>query len=126
MNKLSTAQVTLHGECLLVTSVRENEPGENYLTTTLDFLCPLQIGLRHRVDDDVMIYPGYIPRKGVEPLILHYGIPFNVSSWYFSKSEHIQDAIVDDCNRLFQAPPYPQEVNSIAGLKTIQAIFLLT
>ncbi|CAM6129437.1 unnamed protein product [Calypogeia fissa] len=74
-----------------------------------------EIGLRHQIDNDIMIYPGYIPGKDVDPLLMHYGIRFNVSSWYFAKSEHRQDAIVEDCNRLFPAPPYPNEVPSITA-----------
>lgn len=58
-----------------------------------------------------MIYPGYIPKDGVEPILMHYGLPFNVGNWSFSKLEHHDDGIVYDCNRLFPEPPYPREVN---------------
>lgn len=57
-----------------------------------------------------MIYPGYTPRIGTEPLILHYGLPFKVGNWSFSKLEHHEDGIVYDCNRLFPPPPFPREV----------------
>lgn len=77
--------------------------------TTLVFL-PAQVGLRHKINDDVMIYPGYIPGPGVEPLLMHYGLPFNVSDWHFEKLKHHEDDIVYDCNRLFPAPPYTHEV----------------
>ncbi|GJM92271.1 hypothetical protein PR202_ga08722 [Eleusine coracana subsp. coracana] len=67
-------------------------------------------GLRHKINDDIMIYPGYIPRPGIEPLILHYGLPFKVGNWSFSKLEHHEDGIIYDCNRLFPPPPFPKEV----------------
>lgn len=69
-----------------------------------------QVGLRHKINDDLMIYPGYTPRKGVEPILLHYGLPFSVGNWSFSKLEHHEDDIVYSCNRLFPAPPFPREV----------------
>ena len=73
-----------------------------------------QVGLRHKINDDIMIYPGYIPRPGIEPLILHYGLPFKVGNWSFSKLEHHEDGIVYDCNRLFPPPPFPREVNNLS------------
>lgn len=58
-----------------------------------------------------MIYPGYIPREGVEPILMHYGLPFKIGNWSFSKLDHHEDNIVYDCGRLFPEPPYPREVN---------------
>lgn len=69
-----------------------------------------EVGLRHKINDDIMIYPGYTPRPGIEPLILHYGLPFKVGNWSFSKLEHHEDGIIYDCNRLFDPPPFPREV----------------
>uniref|UniRef100_A0A1D1Y8I1 Vertnin n=1 Tax=Anthurium amnicola TaxID=1678845 RepID=A0A1D1Y8I1_9ARAE len=69
-----------------------------------------EVGLRHKINDDLMIYPGYIPREGVEPLLMHYGLPFKVGNWSFSKLEHHENDIVYECNHLFPAPPYPREV----------------
>ncbi|TVU36129.1 hypothetical protein EJB05_18045 [Eragrostis curvula] len=69
-----------------------------------------EVGLRHKINDDIMIYPGYTPRPGTEPLILHYGLPFKVGNWSFSKLEHHEDGIIYDCNRLFPPPPFPREV----------------
>lgn len=57
-----------------------------------------------------MIYPGYVPREGVEPILLHYGLPFTVGNWSFTKFNHREDGIVYDCGRLFPEPPYPEEV----------------
>ncbi|KAH0461096.1 hypothetical protein IEQ34_008671 [Dendrobium chrysotoxum] len=72
-----------------------------------------EVGLHHRISEDLMIYPGYVPRPGVEPILLHYGLPFKVGNWSFSKLEHHEDGIVYDCNRLFPPPPYPKEVQMI-------------
>ncbi|XVF16275.1 hypothetical protein REPUB_Repub10bG0017100 [Reevesia pubescens] len=72
-----------------------------------------EAGLRHKINNDLMIYPGYIPRPGVEPILLHYGLPFSVGNWSFSKLDHHEDGIVYQCGRLFPEPPYPREVKSM-------------
>ncbi|KAF2316521.1 hypothetical protein GH714_041862 [Hevea brasiliensis] len=69
-----------------------------------------EVGLQHKINDNLMIYPGYTPREGFQPLLLHYGLPFSVGNWSFSKLEHHEDGIVYDCGRLFPEPPYPREV----------------
>eukprot|EP00250_Pteridium_aquilinum_P014285 c21892_g1_i2 orf=709-2682(-) len=69
-----------------------------------------EVGLRHQISNDLMIYPGYIPREGVEPILMHYGLKFSVGGWSFSKGDHHDDGIVYDCDKLFPAPPYPKEV----------------
>lgn len=81
----------------------------NFLLFTNLYFCE-QVGLHHKITDGLMIYPGYVPRPGVEPILLHYGLPFKVGNWSFSKLEHHEDEIVYDCNRLFPPPPYPNEV----------------
>ncbi|XP_052196220.1 peptidyl serine alpha-galactosyltransferase [Diospyros lotus] len=72
-----------------------------------------EVGLRHKINDYLMIYPGYIPREGVEPILLHYGLPFSVGNWSFSKLNHHEDDVVYDCGRLFPEPPYPREVKAM-------------
>lgn len=69
-----------------------------------------QVGLRHKINENLMIYPGYIPRPGIEPILMHYGLPFSVGNWSFSKLGHHEDGIVYECGRLFPEPPYPREV----------------
>lgn len=71
-----------------------------------------QVGLRHKINDTLMIYPGYIPLDGVEPQLMHYGLKFDVGSWHFSKLDYHDDNIVYECNRLFSPPPFPEEVKS--------------
>ncbi|KAG6581066.1 Peptidyl serine alpha-galactosyltransferase, partial [Cucurbita argyrosperma subsp. argyrosperma] len=72
-----------------------------------------EVGLRHKINDNLMIYPGYIPRPDIEPILLHYGLPFSVGNWSFSKLYHHEDDIVYDCNRLFPEPPYPREIQQM-------------
>ncbi|XP_022154175.1 peptidyl serine alpha-galactosyltransferase [Momordica charantia] len=72
-----------------------------------------EVGLRHKINDNLMIYPGYIPRPDIEPILLHYGLPFSVGNWSFSKLNHHEDGIVYDCNRLFPEPPYPREIQQM-------------
>ncbi|XP_027358629.1 peptidyl serine alpha-galactosyltransferase-like [Abrus precatorius] len=72
-----------------------------------------EIGLRHKINDNLMIYPGYVPREGIEPVLLHYGLPFSVGNWSFNKLAHHDDGIVYECNRLFPEPPYPREVRQL-------------
>ncbi|CAN7116841.1 unnamed protein product [Brassica rapa subsp. narinosa] len=69
-----------------------------------------EAGLKHKINDDLMIYPGYVPREGVEPILMHYGLPFSIGNWSFTKLDHHEDNIVYDCNRIFPEPPYPREV----------------
>lgn len=69
-----------------------------------------QVGLRHKINDNIMIYPGYAPQEGVEPILLHYGLQFSVGNWSFSKADHDDDDIIYNCGRLFPQPPYPREV----------------
>ncbi|KAK7385353.1 hypothetical protein VNO78_31069 [Psophocarpus tetragonolobus] len=72
-----------------------------------------EVGLRHKINDNLMIYPGYVPREGIEPILLHYGLPFSVGNWSFNKLAHHDDGIVYKCNQLFPEPPYPREVKQL-------------
>ncbi|CAI5958389.1 unnamed protein product [Closterium sp. NIES-64] len=67
-------------------------------------------GLHHQVDRTTMLYPGYTPTPGVDPRLLHYGLAFSVGNWSFGKSQHRTDKIVNECNRLFDPPPFPSEI----------------
>ncbi|KAG6549628.1 hypothetical protein Mapa_008606 [Marchantia paleacea] len=85
-----------------------------------------EVGLRHKINDDLMIYPGYIPADDIEPFIMHYGLRFNVSSWYFDKAEHLNNAIVYECNKLFPAPPYPEQVELLSKKTSTRRALLLS
>ncbi|KAK7385356.1 hypothetical protein VNO78_31072 [Psophocarpus tetragonolobus] len=77
------------------------------------FFGAAEVGLRHKINDNLMIYPGYVPREGIEPILLHYGLPFSVGNWSFNKLAHHDDGIVYKCNQLFPEPPYPREVKQL-------------
>ncbi|XP_002970675.2 peptidyl serine alpha-galactosyltransferase isoform X1 [Selaginella moellendorffii] len=85
-----------------------------------------EVGLRHKINDDVMLYPGYTPRAGVEPSLLHYGLGFKVGNWSFGKASHRDDNIVYDCNRLFPAPPHPDVVRGMNANEDEARGFLLS
>lgn len=70
-----------------------------------------QVNLRHKILDDFMIYPGYVPNDE-DPHLLHYGLEFQVLDWNFGKSNHEKDPIVNECNKFFEAPPFPSQVTS--------------
>ncbi|KAL8136573.1 hypothetical protein V2J09_002574 [Rumex salicifolius] len=69
-----------------------------------------EVGLRHKITNDLMIYPGDVPRKGVEPILFHYGLPFKVGNWSFKKLEYHEFTAAYDCGLLFPQPPFPKEV----------------
>lgn len=84
-----------------------------------------EVGLRHKINDYLMIYPGYIPADGIEPILMHYGLPFRVGNWSFSKLDHHDDDVVYDCDRLFPEPPYPRELKALeADPRQIRALLL--
>lgn len=84
-----------------------------------------EVGLRHKINDNLMLYPGYVPQDGIEPILLHYGLPFTVGNWSFSKLEYHEDGVVYDCGRLFPEPPYPKEVKLMeADPRKRRALFL--
>ncbi|GJM92158.1 hypothetical protein PR202_ga08593 [Eleusine coracana subsp. coracana] len=81
-----------------------------------------EAGLRHKINDDIMIYPGYIPRPGIEPLILHYGLPFKVGNWSFTVVHwlnHVQtDAefiVILDADMIMRGPITPWEYGAKRG-----------
>ncbi|CAA6668032.1 unnamed protein product [Spirodela intermedia] len=81
-----------------------------------------EAGLRHKISESLMIYPGYTPLEGVEPILMHYGLAFQVGNWSFSKIEYHDDGIVYECNRLFPAPPYPRETGLFLSLECINTL----
>ncbi|KAK9108365.1 hypothetical protein Syun_024376 [Stephania yunnanensis] len=84
-----------------------------------------EVGLRHKITDDLMLYPGYVPRRGIEPILFHYGLPIIVGNWSFSKLENHKDTIVYDCGRLFPEPPFPKVIQSMeADPDKRRALFL--
>lgn len=50
-----------------------------------------------------MLYPGYIPQT--PPRLLHYGLKFSVSDWYFDKQEWREQDMTNNCWQFFPEPP---------------------
>eukprot|EP00850_Spirogloea_muscicola_P012056 SM000077S21530 [mRNA] locus=s77:14012:19510:+ [translate_table: standard] len=82
-----------------------------------------ELELRHQINNWLMLYPGYEPAPDQDVRLLHYGLPFGVDSWRFGKSEHHNDAIVNDCNRLFPTPPFPEDVADTEPTKRLAALY---
>lgn len=54
-----------------------------------------EVGVRHRVRRDTMLYPSYEPYLGRSPLILHYGVDYSVRGAYFNKMDHTKLSLSD-------------------------------
>lgn len=61
--------------------------------------------MRHRIRDDIMLYPGYIPTPGTEPRVLHYGLEFGVGNWKFDKAVWRDTDMTNECWKVFPEPP---------------------
>lgn len=72
----------------------------------------LQLTLRHRINPDILIYPGYAPQKGVEPRVFHYGLKFGVGNWSFDKADWRNTDVVNICWSKFPDPPDPSTLSS--------------
>lgn len=59
------------------------------------------MGLCYKIDDEVMIYLGYILVLNVEFLLMYYGFLFKVGFWEFVKLDYYDDDFVYECNCLF-------------------------
>ena len=71
----------------------------------------LQLKLRHLVDDEIMIYPGYVPQTGVKYRVFHYGLEFRVGNWSFDKARWRDTDMVNRCWAKFPDPPEPLTLN---------------
>ena len=83
--------------------------------------CPFlsfQLEFRHKIDSELMLYPGYEPAPNQDVRLLHYGLNFGVDQWQFGKAEHTTDRIVNQCNKLFPPPPFPADVRRGGGKAT--------
>ncbi|CAA2969809.1 peptidyl serine alpha-galactosyltransferase [Olea europaea subsp. europaea] len=85
-----------------------------------------KVGLSHKINANLMIYPGYIPQEGINPILLQYGLPFSVGKWSFSKLDHHEDNIVYNCGHLFPEPPYPREVKEMEADSNKRPVLLLS
>ena len=84
-----------------------------------------EVGINFQVHDDFMLYPGYYPPKDSRfPIVLHYGLTFNVLDYAFSKQWYHHFKL--ECGMtLFQRPPEPSDLKT-RGLKRRRDMDALT
>jgi hypothetical protein len=71
-----------------------------------------EVGIHFQVHDDFMLYPGYMPPQEPFPIVLHYGLTFNVMDWAFSKAWYHNFDATTCPGRLFERPPEFSELKS--------------
>ena len=65
------------------------------------------MNLKHTINRNIMIYPGYVPVSGVDYKVLHYGLEFGVGDWSFDKANWREKDVVNTCWAKFPDPPDP-------------------
>lgn len=83
-----------------------------------------EVGIQFQVHDDFMIYPGYAPPPEPFPIVLHYGLTFNVRDWAFSKSWYHNFDVTTCPGKMFERPPEPNELKSIGSARRREEIAL--
>lgn len=71
----------------------------------------LQLNLRHIINKEILIYPGYVPEPGVDYRVFHYGLEFKVGNWSFDKANWRNTDMINKCWSKFPDPPTPSEVH---------------
>lgn len=67
----------------------------------------VQLNLRHIINGEILIYPGYVPQPGVMYRVFHYGLEFRVGNWSFDKANWRTVDVVNKCWSKFPDPPDP-------------------
>lgn len=70
-----------------------------------------QLNLRHLVNREIMIYPGYVPESGVKYRVFHYGLEFTVGNWSFDKANWRDVDLINVCGAKFPDPPDPSTLD---------------
>lgn len=65
----------------------------------------MQLKLKHTINNEILIYPGYYPVPGVKYRVFHYGLRFSVGNWSFDKAGWRDVDIVNTCGAKFPDPP---------------------
>lgn len=68
-------------------------------------LFSLQLELRHLINREILIYPGYDPEPGVKYRVFHYGLEFKVGKWSFDKANWRDVDLLNTCWAKFPEPP---------------------
>ena len=71
----------------------------------------MQLKLRHTVNHEILIYPGYVPAPGVKYRVFHYGLRFSVGNWSFDKADWRELDMVNRCWAKFPDPPDPTTID---------------
>lgn len=71
----------------------------------------MQLKLRHTVNNEILIYPGYVPEPGVKYRVFHYGLRFSVGNWSFDKADWREIDMVNRCWAKFPDPPDPSTLD---------------
>jgi len=72
-----------------------------------------EVGIEFQVHDDFMLYPGYMPPVDERfPVVVHYGLTFNVLDYAFSKHWYHGFTVGCPDQELFQRPPDPSQLRS--------------
>lgn len=70
-----------------------------------------KLQLRHIINKEILIYPGYVPEPGVRYRVFHYGLEFKVGNWSFDKANWRDTDIVHKCWAKFPDPPAPSTLD---------------
>lgn len=71
----------------------------------------MQLKLRHIINKEILIYPGYVPTPGVKYRVFHYGLEFVVGNWSFDKANWRDIDVVNNCWARFPDPPDPSTLD---------------
>lgn len=71
----------------------------------------VQLDLRHIINSEILIYPGYVPQPGVKYRVFHYGLEFRVGNWSFDKANWRTVDVVNKCWSKFPDPPNPSTLD---------------
>ena len=83
-----------------------------YLPIPLSFFfLSMQLKLRHIINKEILIYPGYVPEPGVSYRVLHYGLEFKVGNWSIDKANYRDVDMINKCWEKFPDPPDPSTLD---------------
>ncbi|MFS7985079.1 hypothetical protein Hanom_Chr11g00994201 [Helianthus anomalus] len=71
------------------------------------------------IQQDIIIYPWYVPEPGVNYRVFHYGLEFSVGNWSFDKAKWRITDMVNRCWAKFPDPPDPSEADQ-TNVDTLQ------
>ncbi|WJX65991.1 Peptidyl serine alpha-galactosyltransferase [Trifolium repens] len=70
-----------------------------------------ELKLKHTINSEILIYPGYVPALNVKYRVFHYGLRFSVGNWSFDKADWREVDIVNKCWSKFPDPPEPSTLD---------------